>query len=699
MARIQQLPAVLINQIAAGEVVERPASVVKELLENAVDAGSTRIDIEVTQGGIDLIQVVDNGCGIDPEDLPLAFASHATSKLANAEQLFHIDTLGFRGEALASIGSIAQVTLQSRPADQPCGASLSCNGGQLSAVVPWNGSPGTRIEVRHLFYNTPARRKFLKSAGTEMGHITEGFTRLALAHLGLHWTLRHNRKLVYEVPGSMGLLDRIGLFFGSEVRNSLYMVQAEKGPLSLGGYIGDPSCERCNSQLQYLFLNGRWIRDRGLFQAVQDAYRGLLMVDRHPVAFLFVEMPPDQVDVNVHPTKAEVRFRDKETLYRLVHNTVRERLQAADLTARLPLRPEKEPPRPSELPFSPLPSQDPVPVKPTREEPSAPAPREMPTAARVTSPERVPLASASGSGGSSQPDAPERGTPDVLVEKASSPEQRAIQARRPSEGTAPISGSTTDNRGEAIRDDRGGRFGVGAIPNLVQTSQINPPWLPPDLGSGFHTASTAACGGTPISPPPTLLQGVASLKAMQVLDCYLVVEVPPDEVLFIDQHALHERILFEQLQERLRTGSLETQRLLIPETVDLAASQATLVLEHQEALAELGLGVEAFGGGTVLLTSYPVLLGKRSPKAILQAVVDHLVTRERAPSREQLLNDLLSLMACHAAVRGGDRLTADEIEALLAQREVAQNSHHCPHGRPTSLRFSRHDLERHFRRI
>src|ERR1700692_296500 len=342
MARIQQLPANLINQIAAGEVVERPASVVKELLENAVDAGSTRIDVEVAQGGIDLIRVVDDGCGIQAEDLPLAFASHATSKLSKVDDLFRIGTLGFRGEALASIGSIAQVTLQSRQPEQPFGAEMTCHGGQLSPVRPWNGTPGTRIEVRHLFYNTPARRKFLKAAGTEMGHVSESFTRLALAQLGVHWTLRHNGRLVYEATSTMGLLDRIGMFFGAEVAGSLYMVQAEQGPLVLGGYIGDPSCERGNSQLQYLFLNGRWVHSRGFFQAVQDAYRGLLMTGRYPVAFLFLEVPPDQVDVNVHPTKAEVRFRDKEALYQLVQNTVRRCLQEADLTARMQLKGKKE---------------------------------------------------------------------------------------------------------------------------------------------------------------------------------------------------------------------------------------------------------------------------------------------------------------------------------------------------------------------
>jgi DNA mismatch repair protein MutL len=623
MPRIQHLPPILINQIAAGEVVERPASVVKELLENSLDAGATRIDIEVGRGGIDLVRVVDNGGGIHPDDLPLAFASHATSKLATSEDLFRIGTLGFRGEALASVGSIAQVTLQSRQAGQACGAEVACHGGKLGPVVPWNGAPGTRVEVRHLFYNTPARRKFLKGAGTEMGHVAEVFTRLALAHLGVHWTLHHNGRPVYDVPASAGLLDRIGLFFGAEVRDSLYMVEAEEGRVSLGGYVGDPSCERGNGQLQYLFLNGRWVRDRGLAQAVQDAYRGLLMVGRHPVAFLFLQVPPEEVDVNVHPTKAEVRFRDPEPLHRLVQAAVGERLRAADLTARMHLGAAEPTPAVGDGPR--LPFEQPAAPAPARDERAAsPAPPAMPSAAQWTKP--VP--------------------------------------------TSPL--------------------------------PPPPPAVPPVSASKSPTLASADLFASPaVRPEPQRRDRVTDaggLRAMQVLDCYLVVEVPPDEVLFIDQHALHERILFEQLRERLRSGKVETQRLLVPEPVDLPAAQAGLILEHREALAELGLAIEEFGGGTVLLTGYPALLDRRPPRAVFRAVVEHLAAREKAPSREELLHDLLSLMACHGAVRAGDRLTQEEIAALLARRDLAQDSHHCPHGRPTTLRFSRQELERQFRR-
>jgi DNA mismatch repair protein MutL len=605
MARIRQLPPSVVTKIAAGEVIERPASVIKELLENSVDAGATRIDIDVEQGGAELIRIVDNGCGIEPEDLPLAFASHATSKLGTAEDLFSVRTLGFRGEALASIGGVAQVTLQSRAAEQLTGAEIVCHGGELSAVRSWNGSTGTRIEVRHLFYNTPVRRKFLKTASTEIGHIIEAVTRSALAHPTLHVTLRHNGKLVHEVPATAELRERIGIFFGSEVRDALYPVEAKQGDTQLRGFIADPACERGNAKLQYLFVNGRPIRDRSLSHALQEAYRGLIMSGRYPVVFLFLELPADQVDVNVHPTKVEVRFRDGGAMHHLIFAALKDRLRRENLTPRLDI--------PSSLGG----------VQRLGINPQA-----------ASFPEPPPW--------SLQPEPP----PAPVLPFAS-----------PSSVPVPL-----------------------PVPVLESES---------GTGTGTGTGMDEA---TSLLPPP------GSSKAIQLYNTYLVLETP-EGMLVIDQHALHERIIFEQLKERLRAGPLETQEMLIPEPVQLTAEQAARTLEQREALSELGLGVEDFGGGTVLLTRYPAILGRSAPQAILKAVVDHIVTKDKAPSREGLLNDLLSLMACHAAVRAGDRLTPEAIAALIEQRSLADDTHHCPHGRPTALLFSRHELERQFCRV
>jgi DNA mismatch repair protein MutL len=628
MPRIKQLPPLVITKIAAGEVIERPASVVKELLENSVDAQSTRIDIDIEQGGAELIQIVDNGCGIVSEDLPLAFASHATSKLTTADDLFQISTLGFRGEALASVGGIAQVTLQSRPHDQVAGAEVSCQGGVLSPVRDWNGAPGTRIEVRHLFFNTPVRRRFLRAAATEMGHIAEAFTRLALARPALHLTLRHNGKAVYEVPGSAGLLERIGLFFGAEVRDKVYPVECRQGPATLHGFIADPSCERGNAKMQYLFLNSRWVRDRSLGHALQEAYRGLLMTGRYATAFLFLDLPADQVDVNVHPTKAEVRFRDGQALYSFVFATIRNRLREENLTARL-------------RPTSTL-------AQPQVQEQGGQGPGWLQP--RVEEASRSLFA--------------QTGFPAVTI------------ASRPANGTeASPAPAEVGRTGNPTHDSAAVSSTSSPLARAEQTS-------PAEAG-----ASTAGNG----PPPPTF-------KAIQLYNAYLVLETP-EGMLVIDQHALHERILFEHLKHRIREGTLETQRLLVPEPVELTAEQAARTLEHKAALAELGLGVEDFGGGTVLLTSYPAILGKRSPADALKNVVDFLSAKDRLPTREQLFNDLLSLMACHAAVRAGDALSPEEITALVALRGLAEDTHHCPHGRPTSLLFSKHDLDRQFRRV
>jgi DNA mismatch repair protein MutL len=590
MPRIQQLPTLVINQIAAGEVIERPASVVKELLENSVDAGATCIEIDVEQGGADLIRIVDDGCGIAPEDLPLALSSHATSKLSSADDLFSIGTFGFRGEALASIGGVAHVVLQSRPHDLSSGACVECKGSELTAVRPWNGSPGTRIEVRQLFFNTPVRRKFLRTAATEIGHIGETVTRLALAHArtgdkpGLRLVLRHNGRVVHDIPASATLLDRVRHFFGPEIAARLYEIPHTGGPVALSGLIADPESDRGNARTQYLFVNGRWIRDRSLGHAIQEAYRGLLMTGRYAIAYLFLTMPPDAVDVNVHPTKSEVRFRNAQGLHHLIFTSLRTRLRQANLAPRLQAPPPAFEPTPSYVPVPtiPLPARPPLSIVPRAEEPMAPRP--------------------------------------------------------PAETIS----------------------------------------LPP-ITSLFHAAARAES------------------RSLQLYDAYLVVETD-EGMLVIDQHALHERILFEQFRNRIASGTLQSQALLIPEPIDLPGESAGRLLEQRGALADLGMGIEDFGGGTVLLTRYPLLLGRRSPREALLAIVEHLANQDRVPAREVLFDHLLSLMACHSAVRAGDRLGPEMVSELLAQRHLADDHHHCPHGRPTALLFTKHDLERQFRR-
>ena len=332
---IRQLPPNLVNQIAAGEVIERPASVVKELLENSVDAGATRIEVSIVGGGTELIRISDNGCGMTAEQLPLAMASHATSKLPTDEDLFNVSTLGFRGEALASIGSVSQLTIRSRTAGQDSGSEIQVRGGVIDPPSPCGCPVGTVMEVRNLFFNTPVRHRFLKTAQTEKGHIVEAFTRIALANTHVHFVLNNNDKPLYDLPATGRWADRIDAFFGGEIAEALIPIKSDDAQINVSGYVCDPSVSRGNARMQYLFLNGRHIRDRSLQHALGEAYRGLLMVGRHPVCFLRLSMPAEWIDVNVHPTKLEVRFTDGGRVYSRLLQTLRHHFLSTDMTQRV----------------------------------------------------------------------------------------------------------------------------------------------------------------------------------------------------------------------------------------------------------------------------------------------------------------------------------------------------------------------------
>jgi DNA mismatch repair protein MutL len=623
LPRIHQLDRHLVNQIAAGEVIERPGSVVKELLENSVDAGATQIDVEVEQGGIELIRVVDDGCGICSDDLPLAFSSHATSKVVSAKDLEKILTLGFRGEALASIGSVAQVLLQSRTRDAEQGTQLRCDGGKLGEREVWNGRPGTRIEVRHLFYNMPVRRKFLKTVPTEMGHITEAIIRLALGfpHLGIR--LSHHERDVYTISAQAPLEERITRFFGEEVGSKLVRVEAEQGAIKLSGFVAEPSVNRGNARLQYFFVNGRCIRDRTLSHALQEGLHGLLMVGRYAVGFLFLELPADQVDVNVHPTKAEVRFREGQGLHHLVRSAIRAAMQGKGLQHSLSL------PRPELSPVS----------TGTNSGSWTLIRRQAPAPPLFSGHQKVSVF----------PGAP---SANPLDSKQISGSHQADSNR--------LTGIETSTSLPNNDSNQTATYEVGA---LTESAEYR----------------------------------ITTAKALQFHDAYIVVEEETG-MLVIDQHALHERILYEQLKERLRQGTLEVQRLLVPEPVDLPADLHALALSYQQELAQLGLELQPFGGTTVLVASYPAMMARVRPEELLRSAMDHLASAGTPPSVELLLDNLLRLMACHAAIKAGDKLTSQEMEALLAQRHLVGDSHHCPHGRPTSLFFSKQELDRQFER-
>ena len=597
MARIHQLPMSVVNRIAAGEVVERPASVVKELLENALDAGPTRIDVALEQGGIALVRVVDDGGGIEPDDLPLAVAPHATSKLRTADDLERINTLGFRGEALASIGEVSRLVIRSRTPTAAAGASIEVDGGRMGEVVPEGCGVGTTVEVHQLFGNVPARRAFLRAASTEWSHASEAFVRTALAHPGVAMSLVHNGRRVHDLPATASWRGRIGGLFGQSLADRLIEVEARDGDIALRGFVGRPEDDMASTRLQHLFVAGRPFRDRPILHAVQEAYRGVLLSGRQPIVFLAFELPPDTVDVNVHPAKMEVRFREPSRLYRLVLSALRTKFLASDMRA--PLAP------PPVFPWD------------------------------------QPGAEPSG-GGAAEPAA-----------------ASGAFARPTGGGVAPWFGSPEARAA-----------GAGSAVAATQ-----PAWERDELRAA----------------------AAVDELAVQMHDRYIVVE-SGEGIEVIDQHALHERVLYEGLKEAVANGALEVQPLLIPERIDLSPAEIEIVTEHAQALAGAGMRVEPFGGATVIVTSKPALVGSAPAAMLLREVIDRLASTSAGTESGMIVDEVLHGLACKAAIKAGDPLSQAEVDALVRDRRRVRESHHCPHGRPTSLTLSRQELDRQFRR-
>ena len=678
MRRIQQLDPLVINKIAAGEVIERPASIVKELLENSIDALSTRVEVDIARGGTELIRVVDDGEGIHPDDMLLAVTSHATSKIRNAEELFLVRSLGFRGEALASIASVSRFRVRSRTAEADSATELEVHSGRVDELRPCAGPPGTLIEVSNLFASTPVRRKYLRTAATEFGHISEVFTRIALANPRLHAVLRHNGKTVFELPPTERVVDRLRLFFGDDLAENLISVESQSGDIRLWGYTAHPSRSKSTRKGQYLFLNGRWIQDRALQHALGEAYRGLLMVGRYPISFLFLEVPPELVDVNVHPTKCEVRFTDGQVLYRQLLGTLRDRFLGMDLDSTMSVAETRQRPDGGSA---------------TGSGATASTGNMSPADTMNFSPGTV---GSTGSGGGSRAERRE------LQRELASWAREQLNGWAPSENAfalgetvAPVplepANTQPDGEGEdspqAEADDADGarsEFLEEQAPGTGVEGTAGTAAPAPGAGEMIRRPEGDAAGRTP--------------RVMQIHDCYLVMETD-EGITVIDQHALHERILYEQLRRRVLAGAMETQRLLLPLTVELSSREAAVLTEHRELLAQLGFPIEPFGGQTVLVTGYPSIFRSADHTALVRDLAERLLEAGARPSRRDILDSLLHMMSCKAAIKSGQRLSPEEMQSLLAARHLCTDAHHCPHGRPTALSLSREDLDRQFGRL
>jgi len=622
----------LVNQIAAGEVVERPASVVKELVENAIDAGARTVRIELGQGGIELIRITDDGQGIPESELQLAIAPHATSKIRQAHDLDRIATMGFRGEALASITSVSRLSIRSRTSDQQTAAEIAAEGDTVQPVKPASGPVGTVITVRNLFFNTPARRKFLRTPSTEQGHCVDVALAIALAHSAIGFVVVCDGRVLLEFPPGQSARQRVLAGLGKEFEPQLLEVSADhfddaRG-LTLWGMVGLPEIARATSKSQHIYLNGRAVRDRTLQHAIREAYRGLIEPGRYPTAVLMIEMDPGAVDVNVHPAKAEVRFRDQSMVHSAVLRAVRDALRAADLT-----------------PITPLSSSW----------------------------------FGRGSDGQQQrmgwKPATDAAAPMVVQTPAALAE---FLKRRPSEIRA---------------------AGPGHIP--VSYSELKAVMA--------SNAGDAAAIPAPIEAEPQLLDARPRDRLLQVHNSFVVTQ---DEhgLLIVDQHALHERVMFEALLARVTGGGvggpgggggvLESQRLLMPITLELTASQITKIDELAPLLAKIGVMCEPIGPRAVAVHTFPTFLFERNvePLEFLAPLFERAESEGFTPGDEAALHEVLDMMACKAAIKAGDRLSDEEIRDLLKFRETVERSSNCPHGRPTSIRVTIRELEKRFGR-
>jgi DNA mismatch repair protein MutL len=580
MSAIRILPPHTVNRIAAGEVIERPAAAVKELVENALDAGAGRIAVALAGGGIDRIEVTDDGSGMDAAGLALAVLRHATSKLAD-EDLVHIATLGFRGEALPSIGAAARLAITSRTRDAGHAAEIRVEAGQVSEVAPAAGPPGTRVVVLDLFFATPARRKFLKHPRTEAEHAEGAVRRLALAAPGVAFRLESDGRLIFDLP-PQDRSERVAALFGREAAEAMVEVAGERGALRIAGFACSPAVTRATTAAQALTVNRRPVADPVLKGAVRIAYRDVIAAGRHPVVALWLDLPPEELDVNVHPAKSELRFRDVGAVRALVIGSIGRVLSGGAGTAlpapRLPLRPSLHlvHARPAPVPYRP-----------------------------------VPLP----------------GLAEARLAFGSAPAARVLPDSAPPEEDYPL--------------------------------------------------------GAPVA---------------QVLDTYVIAVAADGTLVLVDQHAAHERLTHEALREQMLAGGVQAQKLLLPSVVDLPPADASRLLARAGELGRLGLEIEAFGPGAVMVRALPAVLGAAEPGSLLRDLADELAELDEATALAARLDAVIARLACHGSIRAGRRLNAAEMDALLRRMEATPRAATCSHGRPTFLRLTKAEIEKLFGR-
>ncbi|MER9870654.1 DNA mismatch repair endonuclease MutL [Mesorhizobium sp. M0136] len=616
---IRQLSETMINQIAAGEVIERPASVVKELVENALDAGATRVEIVTAGGGLNLIRVSDDGSGIPEKELALAIARHCTSKLA--DDIHDIRSLGFRGEALPSIGSVARLSIRSRTASSENAAEIGIDGGRVAAVRPAAANRGTTVEVRDLFFATPARLKFMKGERAESSAIGDVVKRIAIAFPTVRFTLAGPDRSTLELPATddstEGRLRRVAQVMGADFPDNAIAIDAMRDGVHLTGHVSVPSFTRANALQQYAYVNGRPVRDKLIAGAIRGAFADVLPRDRHAVTVLFLTLDPAIVDVNVHPAKADVRFRDPGLVRGLIVGAIREALAHAGIRAAT-------------------------------------------TGAAGMMAAFRPGAASYAHGG------PANG-------------HRSYEAAYRASGFAGFDLARSPQRPLDMGSANGG-LGEGE-----QTAFDAGPLHSADVRAGINEAAE------------TLLGTALGAARAQVHENYIVAQTR-DSLVIVDQHAAHERLVYEALKNALHSRAVPSQMLLLPEIVDLSEEDAERLAMHSETLARFGLGIERFGPGAVAVRETPSMLGETNVQQLVRDLADEIADNDTVDTLKERLDKIAATMACHGSVRSGRLLKPEEMNALLRQMEATPGSGTCNHGRPTYIELKLSDIERLFGR-
>lgn len=680
MGKIQVLDPVTVDQIAAGEVIERPASVVKELVENAIDAGASAVVVEIKEGGISYMRIADNGCGISREDVPAAFLRHSTSKIRTVDDLVHIGSLGFRGEALSSIAAVSQVELVTKTADQTFGTRYRIAGGKEEGIEDAGAKDGTTFIIRQLFYNTPARRKFLKTPMTEASHVGDLMTRMALSHPEVSFQFINNGQTKLHTAGNGKLRDVIYHVYGREIASNLLRAEYETLGLKITGFLGKPLISRGNRNFENYYINGRYVKSSIIAKAIEDGYKDFTMQHKYPFVVLHMEIDTENIDVNVHPTKMELRFNRQQEVYNAVYAAVDEGLHREELIPQV----EVNVPKAQELP--------PVTISKKEEVPPVTISKEEVPPVTVSKKEELPPVTIP-----KKQELPPKEERDLnyFMEKM----KERVTAYHNQNSSAEVKDREkifkpqiqADRIREAVQYAKKTELPKSESPkpepSKSEPSKAEPPKAePPKQMNLFEERLLSE-------------QARARHKIIgQVFDTYWLVEFQ-DQLYIIDQHAAHERVLYERTLKGMKTREFTSQMISPPILLNLGMQEAQLLNEYMDQFTRIGFEIEEFGQDTYAVRAVPDNLFSLAKKDLLIEMLDSLSDELNRTMTAELIDEKVASMSCKAAVKGNMKLSAAEADALIGELLTLDNPYHCPHGRPTIISMTKRDLEKKFKRI